>query len=168
MRIRTAAVFSALAAIACTGESIPTGPDGSSTPQFAEAQVAASKSTLAQVRKLQLSSRSIILDGTAVPYTVKLFNPTSETMSEVWYQVIIEQGANYRGGGGSNANCTTVSADLPPGTCTMDFGTSANNELPGEGTLVPGPADLVLTLHRGYATPVVQDVETVRVILVAP
>ena len=168
MRFRVAALLSSVAAIACSGESGPTGPDGSLTPQFAEAQLAASKSALAQVRKLQLSSRTLVLDGTPVPYVVRLLNPTNETMSEVWYQVMIEQGANNRGGGGSNANCTTTSAELPPGTCDMEFGTSANNELPGDGTLVPGPANLVLTLHRGFAAPVVQDVETVRVVLVAP
>lgn len=168
MRVRVAAVFSSVVAIACSAESVPTGPETSLAPQFAEAQLAASKSGLALVRKLQLSSRNLILDGTPVPYVVKLHNPTNETMSEVWYQVIIEQGANYRGGGGSNANCTTVSADLPPGTCTMDFTTSVNNELPGEGTMVPGPANLVLTLSRGFEAPVVQDVVTLRVVLVAP
>ena len=168
MRLRVAAVFSSVVAIACSAESVPTGPDGSLAPQFAEAPLAAAKSGLAQVRKLQLSSRTLILDGTGVPYVVKLFNPTNQTMSEVWYQVIIEQGTNYRGGGGSNANCTTVSADLPPGTCTMEFGTSVNNNLPGEGTMVPGPANLVLTLSRGYAAPVVQDIVTLRVMLVAP
>lgn len=168
MRIRVAAVLSSLAAIACSAESGPTGPDGSLAPQLVQAQAAPSKSVLAQVRKLQLSSRSMVLDGTSVPYVVKLFNPTNETMSEVWYQVIIEQGANYRGGGGSNANCTDVSADLPPGTCTMDFSTLVNNELPGEGTMVPGPANLVLTLSRGFEPSVVQDVVTLRVVLVAP
>ena len=168
MRIRVAAVFSSVAVLACSADSVPTGPDGSLAPQYTEAQLAGSKSDLAQVRKLQLSSRTLILDGTGVPYVVKLFNPTNQTMSEVWYQVIIEQGANYRGGGGSNANCTAVSADLPPGTCTMDFGTSVNNELPGDGTMVPGPANLVLTLHRGYEAPVVQDVVTLREVLAAP
>ena len=168
MRARVAAVFSSVVAIACSAESVPTGPDGSLAPQFAEAPLAAAKSGLAQVRKLQLSSRTLILDGTGVPYVVKLFNPTNQTMSEVWYQVMIEQGANNRGGGGSNANCTPASADLPPGICTMEFGTSANNELPGDGTLVPGPANLVLRLSRGYEAPVLQDVVTMRVVLVAP
>ena len=136
MRIRVAAVLSSLAAIACSGESVPTGPDVSLAPQFAQAQAAPAKSMLAEVRKLQLSSRTMVLDGTPVPYVVKLFNPTNQTMSEVWYQVMIEQGAN--------------------------------NELPGDGTLVPGPANLVLRLSRGFEAPVLQDVVTMRVVLVAP
>ena len=167
MHVRTVVMLSSLAVVACAGESVPTGPVESEAARFAQV-AAAAKSTLAQVRKVQLDSRSLILDGTGVPYTLKLRNPTGATMSEVWYQVIIEQGASYRGGGGSNVNCSSTLGELPPGNCEMPFGTSVDNNLPGEGTLVPGPADWVLTLSRGFAAPEVQDVVRVRVTLVAP
>lgn len=167
MHVRTVVMLSSLAVVACAGESVPTGPAESEVARYAEA-AAATKSSLAQVRKVQLDSRSLVLDGTGVPYTLKLRNPTGATMSEVWYQVIIEQGANYRGGGGSNVSCGGTFGELPPGNCEMQFGTSVDNNLPGGGTLVPGPADWVLTLSRGFAAPEEQDVVRLRVTLVAP
>ena len=168
MHPRCVALMSSLAVIACSGESVPTAPVDAGSARFAEVAPFARPEPLAQVRKLQLASRSLVLDGTPVPYTLKLRNASGASMQEVWYQIIIEQGENYRGGGGSNAICGGASAELPVGTCEMDATTSVDNSLPGEGTMVPGPAEVVLTLSRGFTTPEVQDVARVRVTLVAP
>ena len=120
-----------------------------------------------EIRKLSLGSKKLIFDGTPVSYTVTVRNPGPD-LPEVFLQAMVLQGGAYRGAGGLNANCGGGDAVLPSGTCTMEWTAAADNANPGDGTLVPGPADFVLTLYQGFSAPVALDEVGVRIVLVAP
>lgn len=146
----------------------PTGPGAPSQTIAAALEPAAVGPRAASIRRLSLESKTIVLDGTAVPYTVTLRNPNRTEMIETFLQAEVVQGSSYRGAAGANVDCGAGQAVLPAGTCTMSWLVATSNGAAGEGTLVPGPAELVLTLWQGFSTPVAQDVVRVRVTLENP
>ena len=165
--VRALGMFAVAALAGCSDSTTapPVGPgDG---PQPASLTAAAAPVRTVEIRRLALSSKKFILDGTPIAYKVTIRNPGPD-LSEVFLQGMVLQGDADRGAGGLNANCGAGDAVLPSGTCSMEWTATANNDLPGFGTLVPGPAEFVLTLSQGYATPAVLDEVQARIVLVAP
>lgn len=158
----------ALAVLGSVSCAEPTGPAARDQSIALAVEPAAAGTRTATIRRLVLSSKTIILDATPVPYAVTIRNPNRTEMTEVFLQGEIVQAGGYRGAGGFNVDCGAGQAVLPAGTCTLDFTVGTSNGSAGEGTLVPGPAEFVLTLYQGFATPVPQDVQRVRVTLVNP
>jgi hypothetical protein len=160
--------FLALTALAGCGDHItapaPAADDGLN-PAAVTAAAAPVRSV--EIRKLSMGSKKLIFDGTPVSYTVTVRNPGPD-LSEVFLQAMVLQGGAYRGAGGVNANCGAGDAVLPSGTCSIEWTAGADNGNPGDGTLVPGPAEFVLTLSQGFTTPVVLDEVRARIVLVAP
>lgn len=154
-----------LGVIACAD---PTGPGAPAGTIATAIEPAAVGPRTASSRRLSLESKTIVLDGTAVPYTVTLRDPNRIEMVETFLQAEVVQGSSYRGAAGANVDCGAGQGVLPAGTCTMSWLVATSNGAAGEGTLVPGPAELVLTLWQGFTVPVAQDVVRVRVTLVNP
>ncbi len=146
----------------------PTGPGTRDEALAFAVEPTAAGARTAAIRRLSLSSRTVILDATPVPYTVTMRNPTLIAMPEMFLQGEIVQAGGYRGAGGINVECGAGQGILPAGTCTMEWTVATSNESGGEGTLVPGSAEFVLTLYQGFSNPVAQDVARARVTLVAP
>jgi hypothetical protein len=165
--VRTLALL-ALTALAGCGDHItapaPAADDGLN-PAAVTAAAAPVRSV--EIRKLSMGSKKLTLDGTAVPYTVTLRNPGAE-LQEVFLQGMVLQAGADRGAGGVYVLCGAAPGVLPSGTCSMEWTASVDNNLPGTGTLVPGPAEFVLTLWQGNETTVALDEVRVRIMLVAP
>ena len=160
-------LFALLALSGCSDQATAPAPPPGDGLQTAAVTATAAPVRGVEIRRLALGSKKFILDGTPVSYTVTVRNPGA-AIPEVFLQGMVLQAGADRGAGGLNANCGAGDAVLPSGTCSMDWTAVANNDLPGTGTLVPGPAEFVLTLSQGFTTPVVLDEERVRIMLVAP
>ncbi|MFL5617327.1 MAG: hypothetical protein ACJ79A_02900 [Gemmatimonadaceae bacterium] len=116
---------------------------------------------------VNLSSSSLLIGGANVSYTVTVENKGS-SVSDVTLQGAIVQGAVSHLAGGFAANCPpSPTGVVPKGSCQMTSTTNASNAS-GVGTLVPGPANFVLTmsLNAGGVSTVV-DQTSVPVTLVA-
>jgi len=95
------------------------------------------------ISSVNLSSTTLNIGGPNVPYTATLFNGTDTTVSSLFVQAYIDQGAASRAAGGSpDVNCGQTQGDLPPGSCVngVTFSVIASNSTAGTGTLVPGAA----------------------------
>jgi hypothetical protein len=154
-----------LASVACAE---PTSPGAPAQDIAAAVEPAAVGPRTASIRRLSLDSKTIILDATPVPYTVTLRNPNRTEMTETFLQAEVIQGSSYRGAGGINVECGAGDAVLPAGNCTMEWLVATSHEGGGEGTMVPGPAELVVTLYQGFLNPVAQDAIRIRVTLANP
>jgi hypothetical protein len=94
---------------------------------------------------VNLSTSSLVIGGATVSYTVTVENKGS-SVSGVTLQGAIVQGTANHPAGGFAANCPpNTSGVVPKGSCQMASTTSASNAN-GVGTLVPGPANFVLTM----------------------
>jgi hypothetical protein len=94
---------------------------------------------------VNLSTSSLVIGGANVGYTVTVENKGS-TVSGVTLQGAIVQGAVNHPAGEFAANCPpNTTGVVPKGSCQMTSTTSASNAN-GVGTLVPGPANFVLTM----------------------
>ncbi len=93
------------------------------------------------ISSVNLSSTTLTIGGSSVPYTAILSNGSGTTVSSVFVQAYIDQGTASRGAGGSLVTCAQTLGDLPPGSCNFNLSVSASNSpAAGTGTLVPGPA----------------------------
>lgn len=118
---------------------------------------------------MQLQSTTITI-GSSTPLTVTVYNPNSTSLSTVFVQGEMLQGATDNGANGTNVVCGNAgSGVLPPGFCTFVSSAAASNTGSGTGILVPGAATFQLTLYvyDGITTTAV-DVKTVPVTLVSP
>jgi hypothetical protein len=94
---------------------------------------------------VNLSTSSLVIGGANVGYTVTVENKGS-TVSGVTLQGAIVQGAVNHPAGEFAANCPpNTTGVVPKGSCQMTSTTGASNAN-GVGTLVPGPANFVLTM----------------------
>jgi hypothetical protein len=94
---------------------------------------------------VNLSTSSLVIGGANVGYTVTVENKGS-TVSGVTLQGAIVQGAANHPAGEFAANCPpNTTGVVPKGSCQMTSTTGASNAN-GVGTLVPGPANFVLTM----------------------
>jgi hypothetical protein len=116
---------------------------------------------------VNLASSSLVIGGDRVSYTVTIENKGS-TVSNVSLQGAIVQGSVSQPAGGFAASCVPSQPGVvPKGSCQMTFTAGASNAN-GGGTLVPGPANFVLTMSLdagGLST--VLDTKSVPVTLVA-
>ncbi len=121
------------------------------------------------IASLHLQSSTITI-GSFTDYTVTISNPTNSSLSLVFVQGEMLQGAStVYGAGGTNVVCGAGSGVLPPGLCTFQFSAVASNSNSGIGTLVPGPATFRLTLGLfDGTTTTTYDVKSVPVTLVSP
>lgn len=92
-----------------------------------------------------LPGGALVIDGAPWYYAATFSNRTTSTRSNVALQAWIEQGAARRAAGGQLVSCAAATGALPFGTCIAGAnGVSASNASAGRGTLVPGPAGLVV------------------------
>jgi len=106
-----------------------------------------------------------------VPYTASISNTTGTTLSVVFIQAYVDQGAAHRAANGSDVTCGPSVGDLPPGTCPFSFSVGASNIGGGTGILVQGSATAVFELRRfdsATQTETLLDTFTVPVTLVNP
>jgi hypothetical protein len=99
------------------------------------------------IATLTLASTTLAIDGTGTGYTATLQNP-AKSLQSVALQGYIVQGTTRRAAGGVQVMCGSNTGVLPPGTCTINFATSASNAGSGAGTLVPGAAKFELNLFQ--------------------
>jgi len=100
------------------------------------------------IASLNLTATTLTIGGSSVSYSAVIANGTGTTLSVVFIQAYIDQGAASRAGGFSNVTCGPTSGDLPPGPCNFQFGVVASNTTAGTGTLVPGSATARFELRR--------------------
>ena len=113
---------------------------------------------------ISLASTTLVIDGARVNYTAITYNPTGASLSNVFVQGLIEQGAAFKGAGGAVLGCVVTSGEMPPGSCVVSFTVGASNA-GGVGTLVAGPATFRLELRQGS---LLLDAKTVEVTLIGP
>ncbi|HSR42707.1 MAG TPA: hypothetical protein VLL48_11055, partial [Longimicrobiales bacterium] len=97
---------------------------------------------------VELDAPTIPLEG-ATGYTVTLYNP-GPPVSGMLVQGEVEQGAARRAAGGTILGCPTFDGVLPTGLCTLRWDALASNSTGGTGTLVPGDAIFLLSLHEAF------------------
>ena len=165
--VRTLGVLAFAALAGCSDHTTGPVPAADDGLQPAAVTAAAAPVRSVEIRKLTMSSKRLRLDGTSVSYTATLRNPDAE-LQNVFLQGMVLQGGADRGAGGVYVLCGAGVGVLPSGTCAVDWTASVDNSLPGTGTLVPGPAEFVLTLWQGNETSVALDEVRVRITLVAP
>ena len=165
--VRAIGVFALAALAGCSDHTTAPVPVNDDGLQPAAVTAAAAPVRPVEIRKLSMSSKKMSLDGTGVPYTVTLRNPGAE-LQEVFLQGIVLQEGADRGAGGIYVLCGADFGVLPSGTCAVEWTAGVSNDLPGTGTLVPGPAEFVLTLFQGNAATVALDEVRVKITLVAP
>ena len=100
------------------------------------------------IASLALSSTALTIDGPSISYNAVIANGSGGTLSVVFIQAYIDQGAASRAGGFSDVTCGPTVGDLPPGPCNFQFGVVASNTTAGTGTLVPGSATARFELRR--------------------
>jgi hypothetical protein len=165
--VRVLGLLALTALAGCSDHTTAPVPPADEGLQPAAVTAAAAPVRSVEIRRLSLGSKKLRLDGTAVPYTVTLRNPGAE-LQNVFLQGMVLQGGADRGAGGVYVLCGADFGVLPSGTCSLDWSASVDNNLPGTGTLVPGPAEFALTLWQGNETSVALDEVRVRITLVAP
>jgi hypothetical protein len=117
------------------------------------------------ITTLTLASTTLAIDGPAVNYTTVLQNP-AKSLQGVALQGTIVQGTTRRAAGGVQVTCGSNIGVFPPGTCTINFATSASSV--GTGTLSPGPATFELKLFQVTGgTSTTLDTKTVDITLVS-
>ena len=94
---------------------------------------------------LQLDSTTLTIGGPAVAYGARVSNTSLGTLSSVYVQAYIDQGAVSQAAGGSNVSCGPQSGDLLPGNCPFGFELVVLNS---GGTLAPGPATARFELRQ--------------------
>jgi hypothetical protein len=119
------------------------------------------------ITALTLASTTLAIDGPGTTYMATLQNP-AKSLQSVALQGYIVQGTTRRAAGGVQVMCGSNTGVLPPGTCTINFATSASNAGSGTGTLAPGAARFELSLFQvvnGVSTTF--DTESVDITLVS-
>ena len=118
-----------------------------------------------------LNATTLTIGGSGVSYNAVIANGTGGTLSVVFIQAYIDQGAGVsRAAGGADVTCGPNVGDLPPGSCNYQFDFFASNAsgISGTGTLVPGSATARFELRRfdsATQTTTVLDTRTVAVTL---
>ncbi|UCG84749.1 MAG: Ig-like domain-containing protein [Gemmatimonadota bacterium] len=74
-----------------------------------------------RIDTVKLSSTTLALRASPIPYTATVTSEESATVSSVVLQGFVDQGFRIRAGGGTNVRCGAASGDLPPGTCSFGF-----------------------------------------------
>ena len=116
-----------------------------------------------------LSSTTLTIDGSPMPYTATVTNGTSATLSGIIVQAWIDQvnPTASKAAGGAVIVCGVGEGVLPPGNCVFDWHLIASNATAGGGTLTPGaPALARFEIKQGDNA--LLDTFTVPVILVNP
>jgi hypothetical protein len=100
------------------------------------------------VSRVTMTASTMQIGGGRVDFDITVHNPTAETVSGIGYQYWVAQGSAMRAAGGSvGVYCPeTPNGEVPPGDCTWHSDAGAFNEAFGTGTLVAGPAALVVEL----------------------
>ena len=88
-----------------------------------------------------LESTSIQLEGAGPSYTATLQNGGAPLAATILQGQVFQDGSDRAAGG--------IAFTLETGTTTVDFAVSVSNTTPGLGTLVAGPAILVMDLIIG-------------------
>ena len=117
------------------------------------------------ITALTLSTDTLVIGSSSVPYTATLRNP-GPSLSNVRIQSSITQGTTSRAAGGPVVNCGSGSGVLPTGICTVSGVAVASNFTSGTGTLSPGVAIFSLQLVDANGT--VVDTVITKVILTSP
>jgi hypothetical protein len=100
-----------------------------------------------KVTKFQLATNTMRIDGPAVTGKASVSNSGVAIPSGVSIQAMITQGNASREGANSPLVCVDAPGDvgkLPAGNCDLAVSAVVSNSSPGNGTLVPGAATIVL------------------------
>lgn len=136
---------------ACSEPTTPTAaPVGANTVLAA----APNANTKVKVKQLQLSANTLRIDGPAVTAQVSIGNSGTAFTGGISLRGEITQGAASRQAANLPTQCNPGDDPgfLPGGTCNMTFDAQASNAAPGSGTLVPGPATLILHVIQTVGT----------------
>ena len=118
------------------------------------------------IASLTLASTTLAIDGPGTTWTASLQNP-AKSLQGVLLQGYIVQGTTRRAAGGLQVSCGSATGVLPPGTCTINFATSASNAGSGTGALTPGAATFELNMIQSGAPSTTLDTKTVGITLVS-
>ena len=136
-----------------------------------KSQLVVSLRAALRLTSVTMSSNTLAIGGPFVDYSASILsNSTGVTLTGVSLQNWIEQGTARRAASGSIVNCGLAGGSIAPGTCVMPFGAGANTTTAdGTGTLVPGPATLVVQLLQSTSGPdVLYDEERIPITLAGP
>jgi len=117
------------------------------------------------IAALTLSTDTLVIGSSSVPYTATLRNP-GPSLSNVRILSSITQGTTSRAGAGLVINCGSGSGVLPTAICTVSGVAVASNFTSGSGTLEPGGA--IFSLQLVDANGKILDTTFVKVILTSP
>jgi hypothetical protein len=143
-------VAGALLAVACTDRRTTTSPlspsDAPSAAQGGNARV--------KVAKLQLSSNTLRIDGPAVTALVSISNsgPAIQTNISLRAEIVQGETTSQAATGPTQCNPGDAPGFLPTGGCNMSIPITASSTALGTGTLVPGPAVLVMRVVETTAS----------------
>jgi hypothetical protein len=122
------------------------------------------------ITSLTLASTTLAIDGPGTTWTATLQNPAKSLQGVLLQGYIVQTtttGTTRRAAGGLQVSCGSATGVLSPGTCTINFGTSASNAGSGNGTLTPGAATFELNMIQSGNPSTTLDVKTVPITLVS-
>jgi hypothetical protein len=134
------------AVVSCSESTVPTRI---LTPETAS--LATGGNMRVKVKTFQLATNTLRIDGPAVAATASVSNSGGAIPSGVSLQAMITQGNASREAANTPLVCVDSPGDvgkLPAGNCDLAVSAMASNSSPGNGTLVPGAATLVLRVFQ--------------------